>query len=187
VKFAKMTDLAEKQMVDEAMGLTHESGHHMMEPSSDDTTGKKKKKKKTVCRNCGCTTHATSGSSKCMHNSWGKEALAKEMVRRSIAPAAATAAGVAAEGGSSEVQSEGACDLIVSVETQATCNFSGTQSTCAFCMDAAVGNSVSVENELVEDALSTMAVEISDLDTVGFDDTRRFDESVLHAMLNRCA
>jgi hypothetical protein len=46
-------------------------------------------------------------------------------------------------------------------------------------MDAAVvGNSISVENELVEDALSTMVVEISDLDTVGFDDTRRFDESV---------
>jgi hypothetical protein len=123
-----MRKVAEKQMADKAMGLTHESGHHMMEPSSDDTTGKKKKK--TVCRNCGCTTHATSRSSKCMHNSWGKEALAKEMVRRGIALAAGTAAGVATEGGSSEVQSEGACDLILSLETWATCNFSAAQSTC---------------------------------------------------------
>jgi hypothetical protein len=85
------------------------------------------------------------------------------IVRGSIALAAGTAVGVATEGGSSEVQPEGACDLIVSVETQATSNFSCAQSNCVFCMDAAVGNSVSVE-----DALSAMAVEISDLD---FDDT----------------
>jgi hypothetical protein len=85
---------------------------------------------------------------------------------------------VATEGGSGEAQSEGTCNFIVSVKTQATCNCSGSQSTCVFYIDTAVQNSVLVENELVEDALSTMAVEISDLDTAGFENTRRFDESV---------
>jgi hypothetical protein len=58
------------------------------------------------------------------------------------------------EGGSSEARSEGAFDSIVSLEMQATCNFSGAQSTCVFHADMAVGNSVSVENESVEDALA---------------------------------
>jgi hypothetical protein len=100
------------------------------------------------------------------------------MVRRSIALATAPAVGVDTEGGSSEVQSEGTCDLFISVATQTTCNFSGTQSTCSFYTDAADENCFSVENELVEDALSTMVAEIEDLDTIGFEDTRLFDETV---------
>ena len=85
---------------------------------------------------------------------------------------------MATAGGSSEVQSEGTCDLFVSVRTLATCNFVGTQSTCAFYTDAAAETCESFENELVEDAIVTIAAEILELDTMGFDETLPLDETV---------
>jgi hypothetical protein len=78
----------------------------------------------------------------------------------------------------------------IPVETLTTCNFAGTQSTDVLQTGESdggdgfgdAGDSVSTQSsetvgKTVEDAVSTIATEIMELDTIGFDETIDLDET----------
>jgi hypothetical protein len=100
------------------------------------------------------------------------------MVSNFLINKTAVTVGLATAGKPSEVHSEGTCDLFVSVRTQATCNFDGTQSTCTFYTEDDDEFGEDVEIQAIGNALETMTAEILELDTIGFDEPIPLDESV---------
>jgi hypothetical protein len=156
-------------------GHIYERGHNL-EPSSDDPPTKKKGKTAVQCQYCGMNGHKTNRTAKCKYFRWGKSRLEAEMVSNFLINKTAVTVGLATAGEPSEVHSKGTCNLFVSLRTQATCNFAGTQSTCTFYADDDFGEAVEIQ--AVGNALETMTAEILELDTIGFDEPLPLDRTV---------
>jgi hypothetical protein len=178
-------------MADKAMGLACGSGVNM-EQNGDEAAGENtSRNEKTVCCGaCGRSNHKTRRSQKCLCHSWSEKGFQEEIVRTSALRATEEAAKVAAVEEASEARSEGTCATSsASVATLTTWNLASTQSTDVFHLeesDSDDENSVSVANppssEAVEDpvgdAIASTKAEVSELDTVGFDETLLLDERV---------
>jgi hypothetical protein len=179
-----------KQMADKARGLTYESGMHMMQEEKEEKVeegAKKGKKGQSLCRFCRLFGHSTKRSADCkFYKSSDKEADA-DAVSKFVLTATQNAVGDATTAGtneSSEVQSKGECeyfciccdtDNIKLTGTAAAYN-SHSENTQESENEASESESVGYESspdeldEPVGDAISTIRAEISELDTMAFDE-----------------
>jgi hypothetical protein len=106
-KFAKLKDGMAKQMADKAMG--HACGSGMNMAGEEDSTNETKKKSCKFCKKPG---HATNRAKACKHHGWTIEQVQAEMVSIHTSRAREEAARVATAVEASEVQSEGAWEMI---------------------------------------------------------------------------
>jgi hypothetical protein len=114
-KFAKMKEGLQKQMADmAAVGRLYDTGNNMGFNDDEVTDGaeeRRPKKAAVSCIFCGGTTHKTRRSKDCKYYGWAKTEVEAEMVSINVSRATGIALGVATVMDTSEVQSEGTCDL----------------------------------------------------------------------------